>query len=61
MRFIPNGEVKYQQVEFKNEGRIAGYVQLEEEVKSKGFTIEPTSFDIKPNQVVSVKVGMTGT
>lgn len=30
-------------------------------MKSKGFTIEPTSFDIKPNQVVSVRVGMTGT
>lgn len=47
MRFIPNGEVRHQQIEFKNDGRVAGYVTLEEEVKSKsGFTISPTSFDI---------------
>jgi hypothetical protein len=62
MRFIPNGETRYQQVEFKNEGRVAGFVQLEEEVRSKtGFSIEPSQFDIKPNQIVSVTIGMTGT
>ncbi len=62
MRFIPNGEVRHQQVEFKNDGRIAGYVTLEEEVKSKsGFTISPTSFDIHPGAIVSVQVAMTGT
>lgn len=62
MRFIPNGETRYQEVEFKNEGRVAGYVTLEEESRSKsGFTMEPSQFDIQPDQVVSVTVGMTGT
>lgn len=62
MRFIPNGEVRQQQVEFKNDGRLAGYVTLEEEVKSKsGFSINPTSFDIQPGAIVSVQVSMTGT
>lgn len=61
MRFIPVNEMRYQQVEFKNEGRISGFVQLEEESRSKnGFSIEPSSFDIKPNQVVPVRVGLMG-
>jgi hypothetical protein len=50
MRFIPTNEMRYQQVEFKNEGRVSGYVTLEDEARSKsGFSIEPSSFDIKPN------------
>lgn len=62
MRFIPNGETRYQQVEFKNEGRVAGYVTLEDESRSKqGFSLDPPQFDIRPGQIVSVKVGMTGT
>jgi hypothetical protein len=62
MRFIPTGEVRHQTVEFKNEGRVSGFVTLEDEARTKtGFTIEPTQFDIKPNQIVSVQLGMTGT
>jgi hypothetical protein len=62
MRFIPNGETRYQQVEFKNEGRVAGYVTLEEEIRSKsGFSLDPSQFDIKPNQIISVRVGLAGT
>lgn len=62
MRFIPTGETRYQQVELKNEGRVSGFVTLEDEARSKsGFTIEPTQFDIKPNQIVSVRIGLQGT
>jgi hypothetical protein len=35
---------------------------LEDESRSKtGFSLEPSNFDIKPGQIVSVRVGMTGT
>jgi hypothetical protein len=62
MRFIPNGETRYQQVEFKNEGRVSGSVTLEEEIRSKtGFSLDPSQFEISPGAIVSVKVGLTGT
>ena len=61
LRFVPAGETRYQEVQFKNEGRVAGHVMLEDEAKSKtGFSIEPTSFDIQPNEIVAVRVGLTG-
>lgn len=43
MKFVPNGETRYQQIEFKNEGRISGFVNLEEETRQKtsGLTFDP--------------------
>jgi len=51
MKFVPNGETRYQQIEFKNEGRISGFVNLEEETRQKtsGLTFDPQSFEIQPN------------
>lgn len=61
MKFIPNGETRYQTIDFKNEGKISGFVNLEEETRQKSsLTFDPSSFDIQPNQVVSVTVGLRG-
>lgn len=50
MKFIPNGETRYQTIDFKNEGKIAGFVNLEEETRQKSsLTFDPSSFDIQPN------------
>lgn len=52
LKFIPLGQNKEEIVEFKNEGRIAGYVNLKEEVRTKsGILIEPANFNIEPNEV----------
>ena len=52
LKFIPMGQEKYEYVEFKNEGRMAGHVLLKEEVRSKpGLKIEPDQFDIQPDQI----------
>ena len=41
---------------------MSGHVSLREEVRSKpGITIEPDQFEIHPDQVQRVKVGMTAT
>ena len=62
LKFIPMGQEKTEFVEFKNEGRMAGHVALREEARSKpGITVEPDNFDIAPDQVVRVRVGMTAT
>ena len=61
MKFIPNGETRYQTIDFKNEGKISGFVNLEEETRQKSsLTFDPSSFDIQPNHVVSVTVGLRG-
>ena len=62
LKFIPMGQEKSEFLEFKNEGRVAGHVSLREEVRSKpGITIEPEEFEIEPDQIVRVRVGMTAT
>ena len=59
LKFIPVGQEKFEEVEFKNEGRITGYVHLKEEPKTKaGILIEPADFHIEPDQVVKVKIGL---
>ena len=50
LKFIPVGQEKVEEVEFKNEGRITGYVNLKEEPKTKsGVIIEPANFSIEPD------------
>ena len=62
LKFIPMGQEKSEFLEFKNEGRVGGHVSLREEVRSKpGISIEPEEFEIEPDQVVRVRVGMTAT
>ena len=62
LKFIPMGQEKAEYIEFKNEGRQPGHVAIREEVRSKpGITIEPDNFEIDPDQIVRVKVGMTAT
>lgn len=47
LKFIPLGQNKTTFVEFKNEGKLTGYVNLKEEVKSKsGIIIEPDRFQL---------------
>ena len=59
LKFIPFGQDKEETVEFKNEGRIAGYVSLKEEVRSKsGVFIDPPNFHIEPNEVKKVRIGL---
>lgn len=61
-RYIPNGETRYETVEIKNEGRIQGYFTLEEVARTKPFvTIEPSSFQIQPDETVYCRIGLTGT
>ncbi len=62
MRYIPAGETRYEQVEFRNEGRVAGFFSLEEANPRKPFLrIDPPTCQLQPDEVVSVQVGMTGT
>jgi len=59
LKFIPIGKEKTEEVEFKNEGRITGHVNLVEEPRTKsGLIIEPSSFSIEPEEVIRVKIGM---
>ena len=60
LKFIPMGQEKTEFVEFKNEGRMTGHVSIREEVRSKpGIKIEPENFEIAPEQIVRVRVGLT--
>jgi len=50
MKFIPPGAEKFEYIEFKNEGRLAGYVSLTKEgVDKPPMTIEPVEFNIEPD------------
>ena len=61
-RYIPNGETRYENVEIKNDGRIAGYFTLEEVARVKPYmTIEPSSFHIQPDETIHCRIGLTGT
>lgn len=59
LKFIPLGQNKTTFVEFKNEGKLTGYVSLKEEVKSKsGIIIEPDRFQLNSGEVRRVMVGL---
>ena len=61
-RYIPNGETRFEVVEIKNEGRIQGYFTFEEVGRTKPFLlIEPSSFQIQPDETVHCRIGLTGT
>lgn len=61
-RFIPIKTTKHEEIEFKNEGRVTGNVQLEvDQVKGVGLEVEPKSFSIEPEEVRRVRVSLTAT
>ena len=62
MRYIPAGKTSYEHVEIRNEGRMPGYFSLQEVAPQKPYlTIEPTTCQLNPDEVVNVQIGMTGT
>ena len=62
MRYIPAGETRYESVEIRNEGRIAGVFSLEEVApKGKALSIEPATCQLQPDEVINVQIGMEGS
>jgi hypothetical protein len=61
-RFIPNKTTRHEEIEFKNEGRIAGNVELEiDSTKGEGVQVEPSYFSLEPDEVRRVRVSLTAT
>lgn len=48
-RFVPIKTTKHEEIEFKNEGRMTGHVELDvDTAKGAGLEVEPRSFSIEP-------------
>ena len=48
-KFIPMKTMKYQEIEFKNEGKVVGNVKLDtDQQKNTELTLEPSRFTINP-------------
>ena len=61
LRYIPLGQERCEFVEFRNEGRLTGHINLVEEPKTKsGIKIEPARFSLDPDETIRVKVGLVG-
>lgn len=61
-RFIPIKATHHEEIEFKNEGRVPGQVQLEvDSLKGAGLAVEPSAFSIEPDEVRRVRVSLTAT
>jgi hypothetical protein len=59
---VPIKTTKHEEIEFKNEGRMAGNVYLEiDPQKGGGLEVEPRSFNIEPEEVRRVRVSLTAT
>lgn len=62
MRYITPGECRYEVIQFRNDGRVGGYVSLEEvNPKKPALQIDPGLLNIQPDDTCSVRVGMVGT
>lgn len=61
-RFVPIKTTKHEEIEFKNEGRMTGHVELDvDTAKGAGLEVEPRSFSIEPEEVRRVRVSLTAT
>ena len=61
-KFIPINTTKYEEIEFKNEGRVAGTVRLEyDQKKNAELSVEPSRFNLEPDEVRRVRIGLTAT
>jgi hypothetical protein len=63
-KFVPLNSTKYEDVEFKNEGMVAGTVKLEPLADPNGkkgpeLTLEPNYFGLQPGETRKVRVGLT--
>lgn len=59
-RFIPIKATSHEEIEFKNEGRVAGTVTLEaDETKGADLYVEPSHFSIEPDEIRRVRVSLT--
>jgi hypothetical protein len=59
-KFIPIHTTKYEEIEFKNEGRVTGTVKLElDNKKNADLTVEPAKFTLEPDEIKKVRVGLT--
>jgi hypothetical protein len=59
-RFIPIKTTKFEEIEFKNEGRMTGNVFLEvDPQKGAGLEVEPRSFTLEPEEIRKVRVSLT--
>ena len=59
-RFIPIKQTKQEEIEFKNEGRVAGEVALEiDPVRGAGLQVTPSQFRIEPDEIRRVRVSLT--
>lgn len=61
MSYMTPGVQRIETVHFRNDGRVAGYFQLEEvNPKKPNMIIEPSTVHISPNETVGVQIGITG-
>ena len=61
-KFVPINTTKYEEIEFKNEGRVAGTIRLEfDQKKSADISVEPSRFTLEPDEVRKVKVALTAS
>ena len=61
-KFIPINTTKFEEIEFKNEGRVGGSVRLEFDAKKNAeITVEPNKFNLEPDEIKRVKIGLTAT
>ena len=67
-KFIPINQTKYEDVEFKNEGAVAGTVKLEALADNNGsgkrsseITIEPKHFNLSPGESKKVQVSLNAS
>ena len=61
-KFVPIGSTKFEEIEFKNEGRVPGNVRLEyDQKKNTELSVEPARFNLEPDEIKRVRVGLTAT
>src|SRR5438105_3916978 len=61
-KFVPINTTKYEEIEFKNEGRVAGTVRLEYDAKKMPeLQVEPNRFSLEPEEIKKVRIGLTAT
>ena len=61
-KFIPIGAAKFEEIEFKNEGRVTGTIRLEFDAKKNAeLTVEPNRFSLEPDEIRRVRVGLNAS
>lgn len=59
---MPINTTKYEEIEFKNEGRVGGNIRLDfDQKKNPDLTVEPAKFSLEPDEVKKVRIGLTAS